>query len=271
MCVSCENGDSATLPVQKDMIGWNAGKRNFNHFINGTIVKSNLAVIPARGGSKRIPNKNIRVLGDKPLIAYTIEAARRSGLFEAIVVSTDSPSIAEIARQYGAEVPFLREGRLADDITPVSAATVDALQRMDPAGDVFGSVCQMMANCPLRTFEDIVDSYRQFTETGAGSQISVVRYGWQNPWWAMRRNEQFTLEPLFKDRITARSQDLPELFCPTGAVWWAGADVLKLHGTFHVKHRTGWEIPWERGVDIDTEDDWSMAEVLLSQSKSLIT
>lgn len=230
-------------------------------------VENCLAVIPARGGSKRIPRKNLKPLQGKPLISYTIEAAWKSGLFERIVVSTDSPEIAEVAKQYGAEIPFLRDPNLADDITPVSAATVDALLRVDPAGDKFGYVCQLMPNCPLRTATDILDSYRQLVDTGAEAQLSVVRYGWQNPWWAMRRNEKFTLEPVFEDYITRRSQDLPELFCPTGAIWWANAKVLRREGTYHVATRTGWEIPWERGVDIDTEDDWGMAEILLILSQ----
>jgi N-acylneuraminate cytidylyltransferase len=153
-----------------------------------------IAVIPARGGSKRVPKKNLRMLGDKPLIAFTIEAARKSGVFERILVSTDNSEIAEVAHEYGAEIPFLREADLADDFTPVSAVTVDALVRLDPAGDKFRNVCQLMPNCPLRTAEDIIDSYRQFVVTGAESQLSVVRYGWQNPWWAMRRNEQFSLQ-----------------------------------------------------------------------------
>jgi N-acylneuraminate cytidylyltransferase len=224
-----------------------------------------IAVIPARGGSKRVPKKNLRMLGDKPLIAFTIEAARKSGVFERILVSTDNSEIAEVAHEYGAEIPFLREADLADDFTPVSAVTVDALVRLDPAGDKFGNVCQLMPNCPLRTAEDIIDSYRQFVVTGAESQLSVVRYGWQNPWWAMRRNEQFSLEPLFRDHIKMRSQDLPELFCPTGAIWWAKAEVLRREGTYHVESRTGWEIPWERGVDIDTEDDWAVAEILFGR------
>lgn len=231
-------------------------------------MPNNIAVIPARGGSKRIPGKNVRPLLGKPLIAYTIEAARESRLFERIVVSTDSPEIAEVARQHGAEVPFLRDASLADDITPVSSATVDMLQRLDPERHEFQHVCQLMPNCPLRNAQDIVASHRQFLVTGAQSQISVVRYGWQNPWWAMRRDETFTLEPVFKDHITARSQDLPELFCPTGAVWWAQSDVLRREGTYHIGGRTGWEIPWQRGVDIDTEDDWLMAEVLLHFNRS---
>ena len=221
-----------------------------------------LAVIPARGGSKRIPKKNVRELGGRPLIAYTIEAALGSGVFQRVLVSTDSPEIAEVARRYGAEVPFLRNAALSDDFVPVSAATVDTLERVDPDGEI-DSVCQLMANCPLRTAADIVESYQQFGRTDAGSQLSVVRYGWQNPWWAMARDEGMVLSPVFADALTARSQDLPVLFCPTGAVWWAKADVLRSEGTYHIPGRTGWEIPWTRGVDIDSEDDWLLADILL--------
>lgn len=227
-----------------------------------------IAVIPARGGSKRIPGKNIRPLCGKPIIAYTIEATRQCELFGRIVVTTDSPEIADVASQYGAEIPFLRDTNISDDFTPVSAATVDVLQRLDPLGDQYGYVCQLMPNCPLRTASDIIGSYRQLIDSGTESQVSVVRYGWQNPWWAMRRDERFRLEPLFENTITARSQDLPELYCPTGAIWWAQADILRREGTYHITGRTGWEIPWERGVDIDSEDDWVMAEILLSRVQS---
>lgn len=231
------------------------------------MTAASIAVIPARVGSKRIAKKNVKDLHGKPLLAYTIEAALQSGLFQRVVVSTDSEEIAEVARLQGAETPFLRDPALSDDHVPVSAATVDVLQRLDPKGNTFGHACQLMANCPFRTAADIVDSYHQLVETGADSQLSVVRYGWQNPWWAMRRDEGFILEPVFQDAITARSQDLPELFCPTGAVWWARADVLRREGTYHIPGRTGWEIPWVRGLDIDTEDDWVMAEALLEISR----
>lgn len=221
-----------------------------------------LAVIPARGGSKRVPGKNVRSLAGRPLIAYAIENALESGLFEAVVVSTDAPEIAEVARAHGADVPFLRAPDLADDVTPVSAATADALARLDPQGERFASVCQLMPNCPLVVPEDVRASSRQFEASAADAQVSVVRYGWQNPWWALRRDERFLLDPLFPEALASRSQDLPELFCPTGAVWWVRADVLRRAGTFHVAQRTGWEIPWERGVDIDTEDDWALVELL---------
>jgi pseudaminic acid cytidylyltransferase len=224
-----------------------------------------IAVIPARGGSKRIPGKNIRPFEGMPIIAYTIAAARESGLFEQIVVSTDDPATAEIAQRYGATIPFLRDAALADDFTPVSEVTCDVLARMDGDGATFQSVAQLMPNCPLRSSKDVVDSYEQFARTAAKSQISVVRYGWQNPWWAMRQNEQHELEPIFKEQMTARSQDLPELYCPTGAIWWAQTEVLRRTKSFHTEGKTGWEIPWQRGVDIDTLDDWMMAEVLFKQ------
>jgi CMP-N-acetylneuraminic acid synthetase len=233
----------------------------------GTNLATNiaLAVIPARGGSKRVPGKNIRELCGRPAIAYSIEAAVESGLFARVIVSTDSELIAEIANRYGAEVPFLRAPALAGDHVPVSAATVDALTRLDPHRDTFTSVAQLMPNCPLRDAEDVRNSFRQFLLSGARSQLSVSRYGWQPPWWAMRRTPGLALVPLFPQEIVRRSQDLPSLYCPTGAIWWARADVLNEAGTYHIDGRTGWEIEPTHGLDIDTEEDWRLAEALMHQ------
>jgi N-acylneuraminate cytidylyltransferase len=203
------------------------------------------------------------MLQGKPMIAYTIEAAVASELFDQVIVSTDSEEISKVAIEYGAEVPFLRDAGLADDHTPVSLATLDVLLQVDPAGERYSTVAQLMPNCPLRTAEDIRRSYDQFSATGSDSQISVTRFGWQTPWWAMSRDQNYRLKPTFEDLVTQRSQDLPELFCPTGAIWWATAEALKREETFHMPGRTGWEIPWQRAVDIDTEDDWTMAELLM--------
>jgi len=224
---------------------------------------NSVAVIPARGGSKRIPQKNTRDFCGKPILAYTIKAAIDSNVFSRVIVSTDSEEVATVARRFGAEVPFRRDASLADDYTPVSLATLDALDRVDPGGTEFQTVAQLMANCPLRTAADVRSSHAQFVEIGAGSQISVTQYGWFNPWWAMTRDERWQLSPVFPEQMSKRSQDLPEVFCPTGAIWWAKADVLRREKTFHVAGRTGWEIPWQRAVDIDTEDDWELAELLM--------
>lgn len=229
--------------------------------------RSALAVIPARGGSKRVPRKNVRAMAGRPLIAYAIEAALGSGIFGRVVVSTDDDEIARIGRACGAEVPFLRAASLADDLTPVSAATADALGRLDPEGSAFADVAQLMANCPLRTAEDVRASYAAFRSSRAPAQISVARYGWQSPWWAMTRDTAGRIEPLFADRLQQRSQDLQELFCPTGAIWWATAETLRTHRTYHVEGRTGWELPWDHAIDIDTENDWRLAECLLSAAR----
>jgi N-acylneuraminate cytidylyltransferase len=224
-----------------------------------------LAVIPARAGSKRIPRKNVRPLAGRPLIVYSIAAALDSRLFSQVVVSTDSEEIAAIARRAGAQVPFLRAADLADDHTPVSMATWDTLRRLDPDGTRYDAVAQLMPNCPMRTAADVVGSYEAFCAGDADAQISVCRFGWLNPWWAMRLGEGGVLTPMLVERVAERSQDQPDLVCPTGAVWWARATVLAAQQTFHVAGRTGWLLPWERALDIDTDDDWRLAEVLAAQ------
>jgi N-acylneuraminate cytidylyltransferase len=138
-------------------------------------VSGALAVIPARGGSRRVPRKNIREMHGRPVLAYSVEAALGSNLFARVVVSTDDAEIADVARSLGADVPFLREASLADDVTPVSRATIDVVDRLAEGGEAYLEVCQLMPNCPLRTAEDVVASHRQFTGQPAEAQISVAR------------------------------------------------------------------------------------------------
>lgn len=226
---------------------------------------SNLAVIPARGGSKRLPGKNVMALGGKPMIAHTIEAALGSRLFEMVVVSTDDEQIAEIAVQHGAQVPFLRDASLADDHTPVSAATADTVRRLEADGLRFDAVAQLMANCPLRNAEDVQGSATAFASSPHAAQVSVTDYGWLNPWWALTREEDGSAKALFEERLASRSQDLPTLYCPTGAIWWAETEALLGAGTFHLEKRALYELPWHRAVDIDEEADFKLAELLLRQ------
>ncbi len=222
-----------------------------------------IAVIPARGGSKRIPKKNIRQFCGKPIIAYTIEAAKKSNLFSHIIVSTDSQEIAEISGEYGAEIPYIRKSTLADDYSPVSLVTLDMLESLDPTHKKFDSIAQLMPICPLRDSMDIMNSFSQFIRSKTESQISLTRYNWLNPWWAMTKNKNNIVSPIFEEQLKKRSQDLPELFCPTGAIWWIKPDTLRREKTFYCPHRTGWEIPWDHAIDIDTEDDWRLAEILM--------
>jgi CMP-N-acetylneuraminic acid synthetase len=229
--------------------------------------RSCLAVIPARGGSQRVPGKNIRDLNGKPMIVYSIEAALQSSLFTSVVVSTDDSEIAEISKRAGAEVPFIRDPSLSDHHTHVSAATADAVDRVDSSGERFDYVAQVMACCPLRNAEDLRSSYEQFITTEADSQVSVSRYTWLSPWAAMQRDDKFQITPLFRNQEGARSQDLPELFCIVGAVWWAKTPVLRHERTYHIATRTGWEIPWQRSLDIDTEEDFRIAQLLMGKAE----
>lgn len=212
-----------------------------------------VAVIPARGKSKRIPRKNVLRFGGKPLLVWTIEAAIYSNLFDKIIVSTDDWEIAGIAEEAGAEVPFVRDDNLSDDYTPTSLVTIDAVSKV--GGDV---VCQLLPSCPFRTARDIEDSYEQFKAWGGPAQISITDFGWQSPQWAVDK----MANPVFQNEF-GRSQDLPELYCPTGAAWWALATPLILERSFYMRGRTGWYIPWERAIDIDTPEDLQLAKTLL--------
>jgi N-acylneuraminate cytidylyltransferase len=145
----------------------------------------------------------------------------------------------------------------------VSSVTGAALIRLDRAGGRFAAVAKRLPNCRLRDAADVRESFEQFDETQSVSQLSVAPFGWQTPWWAMRRADDCTLVPLFPREAVTRGQDLSPLVCPTGAIWWARAETLREEGTFHVPGRTGWEMHPFHAIDIDTEDDWLLAEALM--------
>lgn len=223
-----------------------------------------IAVIPARGGSKRIPKKNIIEFGGKPLIAWTIEAALEAEVFDRVLVSTDDPEIAEIANSCGADTPFLRD-KAADDISVVSDATIAALsQAGDHWREEYGTVVQLMANCPLRDAADIRDAVKAFDENQANFQISCFPYGWNNPWWAVKLADDGQPIRLFPEAYKKRSQDLETLYCPTGAIWLAKADKLVEAGTFYGPDVVFHPLSWLSAMDIDDYEDLNMARALLS-------
>jgi CMP-N-acetylneuraminic acid synthetase len=226
------------------------------------VTRSRVAIIPARGGSKRIEKKNIISFCGKPMIAWTIEAAKKSEIFERIVVSTDDQEIAEVARQYGASVPFLRK-HYSDDICPVSLVTIGTLlQLREESGEEYEVAAQLMANCPLRNEHHIIDAFDSFQTLEASSQISCFKFGWMNPWWAVTLSEDGRPNCLFPDALKTRSQDLPPLYCPTGAVWIAKVADLMKHQTYHTPDHVFWPMPWGHAVDIDDREDLRMAEML---------
>ncbi|MCC5946009.1 MAG: acylneuraminate cytidylyltransferase family protein [Bernardetiaceae bacterium] len=222
--------------------------------------KDRIAIIPARGGSKRISNKNIIDFQGKPLIAWTIEAALQSQMFDKIIVSTDSMQIAEVAEKYGAVVPFLRE-QYADDFSPVSAVIVDALEKIAPHS--YKVVAQLMPNCPLRDAKDIQNALSFFETNSFDFQISMFPFGWINPWWAYKIESKSKPIPLFSDDLrNRRSQDQEPLYCPTGAIWIAKTDKLMIERSFYGKDFQSYIMNWQNAVDIDNYEDLEMAEAL---------
>ena len=212
------------------------------------------AIIPARGGSKRIPRKNIVPFKGKPLIGWTIEAALQSQCFDRVMVSTDDDEIAEVALRYGAEIPFIRE-QYADDHSTVSQVIHHALEKI---GQQDGIVAQLLPACPLRNANDIKNALSEFKDKVF--MISVTKYGWLNPWWA-HQIEDGKGTALFTKEIKQRSQDLPDVYCPSGAIWLAQVDNFLKEKTFYGKDYCLFPLSWISAVDIDNYDDLEMAEL----------
>ena len=221
-----------------------------------------IAIIPARGGSKRMPHKNIIDFFGQPMISRTIRAANESGCFDRVLVSTDDPTIAEISRSCGAEVPFLRMDK-ADDISPVSEATLSALVQAEAHwNESYETVVQLMANCPLRGADDVLKAVAAFHGRSASFQISSFKFGWMNPWWSVRLDESGIPKPLFPEVWSRRSQDLEPLYCPTGAIWIGNCNALKRAGTFYGEGHVFENMPWTSAVDIDDYEDLAMAKAI---------
>lgn len=221
-----------------------------------------IAVIPARGGSKRIPKKNIIDFMGKAMIAWTIEAALESQVFDRILLSTDSEEIAQVGRDCGLDIDFLRNDK-NDDISPVSEATIAAIKQAEEYyGETYETVVQLMANAPLRKSVDISNHYNEFVSQEREFQLSSFKFGWMNPWWAAKLQEDNSPEWMFPEGITKRSQDLDDLYCPTGVIWIANVEKLKKSNTFYGPNYKFCEIDWKSAVDIDDYEDLEFAKAL---------
>ena len=232
------------------------------------MVKKNIvAIIPARGGSKRIPQKNIISIGDKPMIAWTIEAALKSKYITKVIVSTDDEDIASVSKEYGAEVPFLRDNN-TDDHAPVSAATISTLNQMASFGmDNPDIVVQLMANCPIRGTKEIDEALENFISSNGEFQISAFKFGWMNPWWAHTIGKDNAAKPVFNDnQRLKRSQDLEDLYCPTGAIWIAKTTSLIESKTFYGENYKFFPMHWICAIDIDDYQDLEMASFFINKN-----
>ena len=219
-----------------------------------------MAVIPARGGSKRIPRKNIKAFHGKPMIAYAIDAAFASRAFDKIIVSTDDIEIADIARLHGAEVPFTRPDHLADDHTPTVPVIAHAIQTCQALGWDVNDVCCIYPGVPFISTSDLAQSHEQLNSTGAHYVFPVTRF--PSPIQrALRRMADGSVRPFQPEYAATRTQDLEPGYFDVGQFYWGQRDAWLDGLTIHLNGST-LVIPEWRVVDIDTPADWERAELL---------
>lgn len=222
-----------------------------------------IAILPARGGSKRIPRKNIRDFGGKPALAWPLSAARAAGLFERIVVSTDSEEIGSVARDWGAEVPFKRSPDLSDDHAGTTEVIGDAVRRLELPDDAL--VCCIYPTALFLDPGDLIAGH-DLIVSGATWVMSVAEYA--TPIERAYRMRGTDLVPREPEMMPKRSQDLETAYFDAGQFYWARA------ATWVTPKARVWDgakgvcLPHDRAVDIDTESDWARAEQLLDLSRS---
>jgi len=226
-----------------------------------------LGLVPARGGSKGIPRKNLRLVAAKPLLQYTAESALAARRLARVVLTTEDPEIAEVGRQCGLEVPFLRPAALAQDDTLMMPVVQHALAALREAGDEFEAVCLLQPTNPLRRPADIDGAIELLIRTGADSVISFVDAGEKHPArMKFVAEDGRVIDPAFGETVEGqRRQDLPKLYLREGSIYLTRTTVLLGDGTFKGKDCRAWIIPEERACNIDTPFDLFVAEQLLTR------
>jgi len=226
--------------------------------INGNSV---LAVIAARGGSKGLPGKNLRLVGGRPMVAWSALAATSSALVDRVVISTDDPAIAAAAVAAGAEAPFIRPAELADDEAGIAPVLIHAIDALDGAWDY---IVLLQATSPLRRGEDIDACVSLCDGTGAPAVIAVTRPP-KSPYWSVTLDGEGRMHRLIEAPPVDRRQALPPTFMPNGAVYVARVEWFRRSLSFVGADTRAYVMPPERSVDVDDELDLLMAEALISQ------
>ena len=220
-----------------------------------------LAIIPARGGSKRIPRKNIKLFCAKPMIAWSIEAALQSGCFDQVIVSTDDEEIADVARRYGATVPFVRPAELSDDHTGTIPVIRHAIEWVNAQGQSVEQACCLYATAPFVSPDDIRRGLDTLLDTGSDYAFSVTSYAFPIQ-RAIRLNAEGRVEMFNPEHFNTRSQDLEEAFHDAGQFYWGKADAWLQGRMIFSPASVPVALPRHRVQDIDTPEDWVRAEWL---------
>lgn len=226
-----------------------------------------LAVVPARGGSKGIPRKNIRNIAGKPLIAWTIEEAKKSAYIDRLILSSEDSEIIEVARTLGCEVPFIRPKHLAEDSTSGMDPVLHAINEL-PGYDF---VLLLQPTSPFRTVKDIDFFLEKLIESGAPASVSVTIAD-KSPYWMYTLKDNEHLEPLLKqEQPYERRQDLPDVFVLNGAIYGAQINWLMRSKSFLDDKTTAFVMASERSYDIDTEEDFLFCEVMLNKKNDKLS
>jgi CMP-N,N'-diacetyllegionaminic acid synthase len=229
-----------------------------------------LGLITARGGSKGLPGKNIRLLCGKPLIEWSISAAKAASCVDRIVVSTDDAAIADVARRAGAEVPFERPSELATDSASSVDVVIHAIDTLAKTDLAFDIVVLLEPTSPLRDSFDIDEAVQRLIQTGAGAVVSVCRAVSTHPAFMFSLDEKGRLRPYLEGNPTGlRRQDIDPIFFLDGTLYASRIDVLKTKRSFYHEDTVAFEVPKWKSLEIDDSDDFIMVEALMAKRGSV--
>ena len=221
---------------------------------------NNLAIIPARGGSKRIPRKNIKDFLGKPIIAYSIEAALESGLFSEVMVSTDDEEIASIAKFYGASVPFLRTEKNADDFSTTADVIIEVLEKYKNENKTFLNACCIYPTAPFITANRLKEGFKKLINEKRNTVFPFVEFSYPI-WRGLRKANDGKVKMVWPDHQNSRSQDLEEVYHDAGQWYWLNVQIFHNEKKLFTENTTTILLNPMEVQDIDNLSDWKLAEL----------
>lgn len=230
------------------------------------VTDRHLAVIPARGGSKRLPRKNIIDFLGRPIIAYTLDAAVSAGVFDRVLVSTDDDEIADVVRRLGGEVDR-RPAALGGDEVGVAAVCREVLERLAAAGEHYATISVLYATAPLRNADDVRATWRLLKPSVCDYAMAVTEFS-QPVHQALSPSQDGALAPVFQDLVKRRRSDVGRYYAGNGSTYAVNCDVFLRTGSFYGPRLFGHVMPMERSIDIDTREDYELAVFYASRQGS---
>ena len=219
-----------------------------------------IAIIPARGGSKRIPRKNIRHFCNQPILKYSIDAALEAKCFDEIIVSTEDREIAELAKSFGASVPFLRSNENASDVATLEDVTKEVIVKYKETGREFDYICCILSTAPFISPKRIIEGLKLLEEKEADTVFPVARYGYPTQ-RALHVEEDGVISMVWPENEDKRSQELRPTFHDAGQFYWARLEPFLAQHRYFSDRAIAMEISSKEVQDIDSEDDWEHAEI----------